>query len=131
MINIFQRQASAFRNEMRTSCAALIGIVQGLMADSHLNDQEIRFLRDWLAGAQNVSLTWPGTVIYAQIEAILADGVVTIEEREHLAETLRQLIGGRLDEVAEASFVSELPLDRVEGIDICDRLFCFTGDFVF
>ena len=131
MINIYQRQATAFRNEMRTSCAALVGIVQGLLADGVLNDQEIRFLRDWLADAQNVSLSWPGTVIYAQVETILADGVVTEAEREHLAETLKQLIGGKLDEVAEAGFVSELPLDRVEAIDVPDRLFCFTGDFVF
>ena len=44
MINIYQRQAAAFRNELRTSCAALIGLVQGLMADQHLNDDEIKFL---------------------------------------------------------------------------------------
>jgi NAD-dependent DNA ligase len=27
--------------------------------------------------------------------------------------------------------VSELPIDRVEGIEIREKLFCFTGDFVF
>ena len=131
MINIYQRQAAAFRNEMRTSCAALVGLVQGLMADRHLNDNEIRFLGQWLSTAQNVSLTWPGTVIYAQIQAVLADGVITPEERSHLADTLQKLIGGRLDEVAEASFVSELPIDRVEGIEVVAKSFCFTGDFVF
>lgn len=131
MINIYQRQAATFRNEMRTSCAALVGLVQGLMADQHLNDDEIRFLGQWLSTAESVSLTWPGTVIYAQIQAVLADGVVTAEERAHLADTLLQLIGGRLDEVAEAGFVSELPIDRVEGIEVPDRSFCFTGDFVF
>lgn len=52
MINIYQRQAAAFRNEMRTSCAALVGIVQGLMADGVLNDQEILFLKGWLDAAQ-------------------------------------------------------------------------------
>lgn len=131
MINIYQRQAATFRNELRTSCAALIGLVQGLMADQHLNDDEIRFLGQWLSTAENVSMTWPGTVIYAQIQAVMADGVVTSEERAHLADTLQQLIGGRLDEVAEAGFVSELPIDRVEGIEVPDRNFCFTGDFVF
>ena len=131
MINIYQSQATAFRNEMRTSCAALVGIVQGLLADNQLNDQEIHFLRTWLKGAETVSLVWPGTVIAAQIESILADGVVTAEERDALVETLQLLVGGRLDDVAEAGFVSELPLDRVEGIEINGKTFCFTGDFVF
>lgn len=104
MINIYQRQAAAFRNEMRTSCAALIGIVQGIMADGHLHDSEIQFLRDWLADAETVALSWPGTVIKAQVETILADGSVSEEERMHLALTLGQLIGGKLDEVAGAGF---------------------------
>ena len=131
MINIYQRQAMAFRNEMRTSCAALVGIVQGLLADGHLNDAEIRFLRDWLKSAETVALTWPGTVIAAQVAGILEDGKVTEEERAHLSGTLEQLLGGRLDEVAEAPLVSSLPIDRLEAIEIKERMFCFTGDFVF
>jgi len=131
VINIYQRQAMAFRNEMRTSCAALVGIVQGLLADGHLNDAEIRFLRDWLKSAETVALTWPGTVIAAQVAGILEDGKVTEEERAHLSGTLEQLLGGRLDEVAEAPLVSSLPIDRLEAIEIKERMFCFTGDFVF
>jgi NAD-dependent DNA ligase len=131
MINIYQRQAAAFRNEMRTSCAALVGIVQGLMADGVLNDQEIQFLKSWLDGAQNVSLSWPGTVIHAQVQAVLADGFVTADERAHLIDTLGQLLGGKLDEVAEASFVSELPVDQLHGMELVGKQFCFTGDFVF
>lgn len=131
MINLYQRQAAAFRNEMRTSCAALVGIVQGLLADKTLNDQEIYFLKGWLDGSQDVALTWPGNVIHAQVQTALADGIVTAEERAHLVDTLQKLLGGKLDEVAEASFVTELPIDRVEGIEVEGKLFCFTGDFVF
>ncbi|MDM0109829.1 NAD-dependent DNA ligase [Variovorax sp. J22R24] len=131
MINIYQRQAAAFRNEMRTSCAALVGIVQGLLADKALNDDEIHFLNGWLHGAQDVALSWPGNVIHAQVQSALADGIVTAEERAHLVDTLQQLLGGKLDEVAEASFVTELAIDRVEGIEVEGKLFCFTGDFVF
>ncbi|MGQ2994250.1 BRCT domain-containing protein [Variovorax sp.] len=131
MINIYQRQAASFRNEMRTSCAALIGVVQGLLADGHLNDSEITFLGEWLASAESVALTWPGNVIKAQIEAIMADGSVSEEERMHLVITLGQLIGGKLDEVAEAGFVTELPIDRPLAIEVKERAFCFTGDFVY
>lgn len=131
MTNIYQRQAASFRNELRTSCAALVGIVQGLLADHHLNDQEIVFLRNWLRDAESVSLAWPGNLVFAQVETILQDGQVTQSERDQLTETLRQLLGGRLDEVAEAGYVSELPLDRVQQMDVSGKLFCFTGDFVF
>jgi hypothetical protein len=67
MLNVYQRQAASFRNEMRTSCAALVGIAQGLLADGVLNDQEIVFLGGWLANAENIALTWPGSVIFAQV----------------------------------------------------------------
>ena len=131
MTNIYQRQAASFRNELRTSCAALVGIVQGLLADEHLNDQEIGFLRKWLRDAESVSLAWPGSLVYAQVEEILSDGHVTEGERAQLTETLRQLLGGRLDEVAEAGDVSELPLDRIQQVEVTGKQFCFTGDFVF
>jgi NAD-dependent DNA ligase len=131
MKNLYTRQAAAFRNEMRTSCAALIGIAQGLLADGVLNDQEIRFLRDWLSKAENISMTWPGSVIFAQVESILADGVITENERARITETLRQLIGGRLDEVAEVLHVTELPLDDVPSVEVPGHTFCLTGEFVF
>lgn len=131
MINIYQAQAAAFRNEMRTSCGALVGIVQGVMADGHLNDSEIHYLRTWLANTENIALTWPGTVIKAQVESMLADGVISEEERSHLAQTLNQLIGGKLDEVAGAGFVTQLPIDRPTEIEINEKFFCFTGDFVY
>ncbi|QRF55773.1 BRCT domain-containing protein [Variovorax paradoxus] len=131
MSNIYARQAAAFRNEMRTSCAALVGIVQGILADGAINDQEIMFLRTWLRESESVSLTWPGSVIYGQIEHALADGHISFEERSHLQETLTQLLGGRLDEVAGSSHVTELPIDRPEVIEFKEKAFCFTGDFVF
>lgn len=128
---LFVRQAAAFRNEMRTSCAALVGLVQGLLADQQLQDQEIRFLREWLANAQAVNGTWPGTVIYQQVTDVLADGVITQEEREHLTRTLLALLGGTLDDLAESQHVSRLPLDDVHQVDFAERLFCFTGDFAY
>ncbi len=131
MNDIYQRQAVGYRNELKTSCAALVGLVEGVMTDEHLSDTEIRFLGDWLKGATTVSEMWPGSLIADQVREILADGVVTTDERGRLVETLRQLVGGRLDEVAEAGYVSELPLDRVESVEMPGKVFCFTGEFVF
>lgn len=130
-MNFFVRQAVAFRNDMRRSCGALLGIVQGILADGELNDTEVKFLRDWLRQNESVAACWPGNVVAAQIEAALADGVITPEERHHLSNVLQQLVGGQLDDLATSTHVTELALDAVNGIDFAQRTFCLTGEFCF
>ncbi len=130
-MNLYQQQARTFRNELRQSCGALIGIVQGMLADQELNDREISFLQDWLQSSESLNMIWPCSVIGAQVRQVLADGVVTDEERAHLTDTLLKLIGGTLDELADAGHVSRLPLDDLLEIEITGRQFCFTGDFAF
>lgn len=129
--NFFARQAITFRNEMRQASGALLGIVQGILADGHLNDREVSFLRDWLRVNDAASAAWPGNVIATQIESALADGVLDDVERAHLVDTLQHLIGGTLDELAESKHVSELPIDWVTEVQFSDRRFCLTGDFCF
>ena len=84
MTNVFARQSGAFRNDMNRSFGALIGIAQGLVRDQQLNDNEIRFLREWLESNENIALTWPGDVVHSRMMEVLADGVVTEEERAYL-----------------------------------------------
>lgn len=131
MSNLYAEMGARFRNEMRQSCAALMGIVQGILADGALHDREIVFLRDWLASADNVSLIWPGSVLYAQVKEILADGTVTSTERDHLAGTLLQLLGGTLDQLGESRHVTSLPMDQLSEMETAQRVFCFTGEFAF
>nr|WP_145545761.1 BRCT domain-containing protein [Variovorax boronicumulans] len=128
---LYTRQAAAFRNEMRQTCAALVGITQGILADGQLHDREVHFLNDWLAQAETVSLLWPGSVIHAQVKQILADGVITAEERQHLTKTLEALLGGALDDLATAPRVTTLAFDDAPQIEYRERSFCFTGDFAF
>lgn len=130
-MNPYQRQATAFTNEMRRSCGALLGIIQGILSDQQLNDQEVTFLRDWLTNNEAISTAWPGDVVLAQVQQILADGIITPEERAHLAGVLQDLVGGKLDELAEATHVTSLALDQVDGIAFPEHRFCLTGDFVF
>lgn len=127
----YKRQAATFRNEMRQQCGALLGIASGLLADGELNDREITFLRDWLNTADNVRLTWPGDVIYGQLQSYLQDGAITEDERTHLVSVLRNLIGGSLDDLADGGHVTSLALDEVDAITVPGSTFCLTGDFVF
>jgi len=131
MSNFFTRQSAEFRNDLNRSLGALVGIAQGLICDAKLNDDEIQFLNRWLHENENISLTWPGDVIHERIRTALEDGVVTESEREHLMQTLQQLIGGTLDELAESTHVTSLAFDDVDTVQFQNGRFCLTGNFVF
>lgn len=131
MSNFFSRQAARFNNEMAQSCGALIGIVQGLLADRHLNDQEIRFLDAWLTSNASCSTSWPGNIVHERLQAVLADGLVSETERDGLVELLLSLTGGALDSVASAPIVNRLAIDETATVHFPQRRFVLTGDFAY
>lgn len=130
-MNFFVRKAVEFKNNQAQATSALLGIVQGVLADGELNDAEIRFLSEWLTGSDAMAAAWPGNVLRAKIQESLRDGCIDPQERQQLVVVLQQLVGGSLEDLAQQQHVSELPLDRPEGIDIGERVFCLTGDFAF
>lgn len=117
---------------LRRSCESLIGISSGLIADGELNDKEIQFLATWLAEHRELASTWPGEIIHKRVAEVLADGVITTEERNYLQATLTQLVGGSFAE--DGGVPSEptgLPFDAGVNIRIPEASFCFTGQFIF
>lgn len=130
-MNHFQQQAISFRNELRQSLGALVGIVQGILADGDLNDSEIHFLHNWLQQNATASAAWPGNVVHARLHAALQDGRISPEERVHLIETLKGLVGGELEELASSPHICTLALDDVDMVAIQGRTFCLTGNFAF
>jgi NAD-dependent DNA ligase len=130
-MNPYARYHVAVANELKGSCAVLLGIAQGLLSDGQLQDSEIQFLRDWLTANEAMSASWPGDVLLAQVEEVLRDGCITEAEREHLISTLQELVGGRLENLADSPLVTQLAMDEGEDIRFDGRLFCLTGDFVF
>lgn len=129
-VNLFGREVGRYRNIINQSCAELIGIAEGLLCDSQLHDDEISFLNGWLNNNAAIASEWPGDIVHKRIRAALADGVVTPEEREHLIETLRLLLGGRLDDLANTPKVNLLAMDDVSPTPIAGSTFCLTGEFV-
>lgn len=121
-------------HKLRKSCESLLGICTGLMADGKLNEQEVRFLDLWLKDNEDIAALWPGDVIARRIRDVLADDIVTDAELEHLQDTLKELIGGTLQDTGVIGGLStRLPIndDRASPINFKDTSFCFTGNFLF
>jgi NAD-dependent DNA ligase len=109
----------------------LLGLARGLLADQELSDSEIEFLQQWLEERYAMTSSFPGNVIYNRIKEVLADGIVTEDERDHLVETLNMLIEGRLEDLTEQLDLTELWFDEIGLIEFHETRFCLTGNFVY
>ncbi len=118
-------------NDQKRCLATLLGIAQGVICDRNLVDEEIRFINEWLTQNEEICQSWPGDILHKRITEVLADGVVTQAEREHLSELLKKLIGGDETTIAAAVHVTELAFDDLPAVQFPGRVFCLTGDFVY
>lgn len=110
----------------------LLGIVTGMVADSSLQDSEIMFLHYWLKEHEDVASVWPGCVIAKQVADVIADGVVTFAEREHLLTLLSGMAANDFAETGSAaSEVIDLPYDTDGDLDFRDVEVVHTGVFVY
>jgi NAD-dependent DNA ligase len=109
----------------------LLGICSGLTADGHISDSEVLFLRNWISNNAEICEDWPGIVIAQRVDAILADGVITADERLDLLETLQGLTGNHFAETGTASTdAPALPIEDEPGIYFHDMTYCLTGRFL-
>jgi hypothetical protein len=115
----------------RESLAELLGMARGLLADTQLSDDEAIFLKQWLEDRYWIASSFPGNVIHERVRRVLEDGVVTEEERSHLVVTLKLLIDGRLEDLAENVDLTELWFDQVSLIHFNQTRFCLTGNFAY
>jgi NAD-dependent DNA ligase len=126
----YRRLIAANRNRLVQSCGSLLGLATGLLADKHLNDAEVRFLHDWLTEQADITGEWPGDVLHSRVKNVLADGIVTEEERAHLVDTLTKICGGTL-EANVSSAVNQMAFDEAVAIQFQGSAFCVTGEFVY
>lgn len=131
----FLTQAAIRANQNRIdtrSIQALMGICSGLVADDNLNDKEIYYLRGWLLEHQSIRDQWPVSVIHFKIQEILADGVITNEERQSLVLRLQELTGNFFSDTGSAATEGQvLPLDDDPSIFFNGMSYCFTGEFLY
>ncbi|HEX7964858.1 MAG TPA: BRCT domain-containing protein [Gammaproteobacteria bacterium] len=132
MKNSFARRAATDARLLARSCEGLLGICAGFLADDHLSVEEIRFLDVWLKDHSELADTFPGNIITARVKEVVKDGKITEEERGHLEQILKDLLGGTLQQTGATSGMStKLPLEDGIEVVIPNKYFCFTGQFLF
>jgi len=110
----------------------LSGIIAGIVADGEIQDREIQFLSTWLSENAEVGKYWPGSAVVKHLREILADGIITVDERSHFLQTLLDLVGSDFSETGSASAeVAALPFDHDIPIQLRDAKICLTGEFLY
>jgi NAD-dependent DNA ligase len=102
-----------------------------VICDRRLDDEEIKFINEWLTNNEEICQSWPGDILHKKIREVLADGVITADERAHLVDELQKLIGGDRTTLSAATHVTELAFDDFAAVQFSGMIFCLTGDFVY
>lgn len=132
MIDDPAAQALLRKRQINKSMDMLLGLITGIIADGQLHDLEIKLLNDWLADHSEVASVWPGSAVAKLLATILADGVITEAEREHLKNNLTQLAVTDFSQTGSVTAeVIALPLDEHCPVSLRDANICLTGEFLF
>lgn len=133
MPDIDPKAFGAIRKSIESkSIQMLSGLVSGMVADGQLNDLEIQFLNTWLTENSQTTRYWPGSAIAALLREVLADGIITPDEREHLLKELQLMAGNDFAETGAATPVPvDLPFDHHHKPSFGGARVCLTGEFLF
>lgn len=66
------------------SLNSLLGLVEGMVIDGAINESEVSFLNLWLKEHSGVRLLHPYSELFPVVQAAIADGVITQDEREDI-----------------------------------------------
>lgn len=121
------------RRRVERDVSEVLGLAKGILSDSHVNDQEARYLRDWGRNHPAALAQWPVNLIFSRLQQVFADGRIDEEERVDLHDLLGQLVGGAASILLGYDGATTLPLDRPAPL-ICwgpNEVFVFTGKFAY
>lgn len=118
-------------NNHRKSIDQLIGLSRGILADGVVNAAEAETFRKFAASIPS-EMGWPLDDIRDRVAAIHAAGFAEDEERNELAEIMRQLAGVPEIEESTGDESMALPLDDpAPNIIFAAHEFCVTGKFAY
>ncbi|MBB3048934.1 hypothetical protein FHR99_003208 [Litorivivens lipolytica] len=124
--DIFADSIDAFTNQ-------LIGFCKGIAADDYISDKEVHELRKMLHTAVGDDFQWPASELAARLDIILADGVITDDERAELLTVVKGVTGARFTDTglaegfAVTAFCDPMPELPIDGLTVCFTGKCLTA----
>ncbi|MBO9716207.1 MAG: NAD-dependent DNA ligase, partial [Pseudoxanthomonas sp.] len=81
-----QQRYAKFTGKARLdkSINSLLGIIEGIAIDGHINELEISYLGTWLSEHRELKDLHPFNELVPRVAAAMADGVLDEEEREDI-----------------------------------------------
>lgn len=126
------QDASIHQRLVTRSLNQLMGIVNGVLCDGHLHDTEIHYLSTWLQENEQLKNVYPANVIFRLVREALADGVLTLEEKEHLLKNLSAISGNEFWKTGAALPESIARVfDDDPTVVFTGNIFVMTGEFMF
>lgn len=82
-----------FRDSGRVTkaCEWLIGIATSMPTDRAISQSELGCLCEWLECNSDLSLNWPGNMIFEEVRSVIAGGQITAAERDVFIATLQKI----------------------------------------
>lgn len=112
--------------------AELLGVCKGIVADGAVSEGEALGLRRWVQGHPDVAIGYPGQVLADRLLEIFADGYVSPDERQELAELLNDLTGEPPEQAPPTNRTATALLDVPPPTIIFDaREFVFAGRMLY
>lgn len=114
----------------------LHGLLHGILADGHINNTEILALERWIEEHDFLKGTFPYDEIDSVITSILADRIISDDERDLLTALVSEFIDTscsininrcEMDEIKKKYSVGGICAVNPD-MSIRDKLFCFTGE---
>ena len=126
---------SAYYDVVTSSIQQLEGIIHGLVADNTITDYEIQQFQDWMDAHTFLAGTYPFDEVYSLLSSVLADQVVTDDERNTLKSFFYTFIDTKESFNVNEPDVMALQEQYTIGgicavspsITIPGKTFCFTG----
>lgn len=112
----------------------VIGLCRGILADGEVNEQEAKFLLDWINRSAPID-EYPFNILRDRISTVLLDGVLDDDEQLELIDLFMKIIGEpviRVEDRPDLSFRSSAPATpfTMEKInEIKGKVITLTGEF--
>lgn len=129
---------------LQEAAGRLHGFIEGILLDGHLSDTEIFDLREWLESYHRFRDVWPFDEVWDSLERVLADGVITEEERAQLTRLFESYVNATTVPLEKESVPRNLNISSRELVNVPTleelievnpqvefegKRFCFTGFF--